>query len=279
MIFSEYIKEKLNSASIVDKFIYINLFVFIIIITVNSFGYLQNNTANFIIDYFALSVNSSNFIYKPYTFISYGFLHINFIHLLMNLIALYYIGNLFLEYFSSKKFITYYVLGSIFGGILFILSYYYFPVFKNTNGILIGASASISAILVGLTTHIPNYKLNLRFVGPIKLWVLTAIFIFLSIILIPNGNAGGQLAHLGGAIIGFILTAYFNQPKTKQTNLKTVYKNTNNSKKTDNFGLSNHQKKQIQQRKIDNLLDKISKSGYDSLTEEERLFLASESEK
>jgi hypothetical protein len=142
-----------------------------------------------------------------------------------------------------------------------------------------GASASISAILVGLATHIPNYKLNLRLIGPIKLWVLTAIFIFLSVFLIPNGNAGGQLAHLGGAFIGFLLTKYFSVQKTKQTNLKTVYKSSDTLKMNDDFGLSNHQKQKIRQRKIDSLLDKISKSGYESLTEKERLFLASESKK
>jgi len=280
MKFFVFIKEKLRLASIVDQFIYINLFVFILVVAVNSFGYLQNNhVANFMIDYFALSIKSSNIFYKPYTLISYSFLHVNFIHLLMNLIALYYIGNLFINYFSSKRFITYYILGGIFGGIFFLLSFNYFPVFKTSNGILIGASASISAILVGLATYIPNYKLNLRLIGSVKLWILTALFILLSIVLIPNGNAGGQLAHLGGAFIGFLLTKYFSQQKTKQTNLKTVYKNINTIKVKNDFGLSNHQKQKIQQRKIDTLLDKISKSGYDSLTKKERVFLASVGQK
>ena len=272
------IKDKLQNASIVDKFIYANLFVFIVAFALNSFQFLLNDSSNFMAKYFALSANKNEFLFKPYTFITYGFLHLNFIHILFNLIALHFLGNLFINYFSERKFIIYYVLGTVFGGLFFVASYHYFPVFKNSNSILVGASAGISAILVGLATHIPNYEIHLRLIGYVKLWILTALFIILSIILIPNGNAGGQLAHLGGAFIGFILTSYFKNNsifttvKKNKSNLKTVYKASN---KSEDFGLSSHQKKVIKQRKIDSLLDKISKSGYDSLTQKERDFLAS----
>lgn len=276
------IKDKLQIASIVDKYIYINVAVFIVALSINAINFLQNNTSNFVIDYFALSERSSEYLYKPYTFITYGFLHLGFIHLLFNLIALYFLGNLFLDFFSEKKFILYYILGSVFGGIFFVLSYNYFPAFNNSNGVLFGASAAISSILVGLATYMPNYEINIRLIGYVKLWVLTAIFIVLSFIMIPDGNAGGQFAHLGGVFIGFVLTRYFNTDRRttvqtkKKHNLKTVYKAT---KKSEDFGASNHQKKIITQRKIDALLDKISKSGYDSLTDSERDFLASASKK
>ncbi len=275
------IKDKLQIASIVDKYIYINVAVFVATLSINTMNALQNSKSNFIINYFTLSEKSSEYLYKPYTFITYGFLHLGFIHLLFNLIALYYLGNLFLNFFSKKKFVLYYILGSIFGGIFFVLSYNYFPVFKNSNAVLFGASAAISSILVGLATYMPNYEINIRLIGYVKLWIITAIFIVLSFVLIPNGNAGGQFAHLGGAFIGFILTRYFNTNRTivqkkKKSNLKTVYKATN---KSEDFGISNYQKKVVQQRKIDALLDKISKSGYDSLTDNEREFLASASKK
>ena len=275
------IKNRLENSSIVDKFIYINVAVFVIALLVNTFVHLSNGSSNIIINLFALNKNSSEFLYKPYTFITYGFLHIGFIHILFNLITLHYLGNLFLNFFSSKKFILYYILGTIFGGLLFVLSYQYFPVFKNSQGILLGASAGISALLVGLATYTPNYEINLRLIGYVKLWILTLIFIVLTIILIPNGNAGGQIAHLGGALLGFLLTNYYKNQKTNpykksKSNLKTVYKAKN---KSDDFGLSVHQKKIIKQRKIDAILDKISKSGYDSLNKEERDFLANASKK
>ena len=275
------LKEHLKNSTIVDQFIYINLIVFVLAFMVNTVAFLNNQQSNFIIDYFALSKDDSIYFYKPYTFISYGFLHIGFIHLLFNLIALYYLGNLFLNFFSKKQFVIYYILGSVFGGILFVISYHYFPVFKNNQGVLLGASASISALLVGLATHAPNYEINLRFIGFVKIWKLTLAYIILTIILIPNGNAGGQIAHLGGAFIGYLLTLYFANQKEKpykksHSNLKMIYKA---KEKSDDFGLSVHQKKIIHQRKVDAILDKISKSGYDSLTKTERDFLANASKK
>lgn len=276
------IKEKLQNTSIVDKYIYANVVVFVVALTINALKFLQSGNSNFIVSYFALSVDSSEYLYKPYTFITYGFVHFGFIHLIFNLIALHYLGNLFIDFFSERKFIIYYLLGSVFGGVFFVLSYNFFPVFKDTNGVLVGASAAISAILVGLATYMPNYEINLRLIGYVKLWIITAIFIFLSVVLIPNGNAGGQLAHLGGAFIGFVLTRYFYREQKQErksktrSNLKTVY---TSKEKSEDFGLSNHQKKIVQQRKIDTLLDKISKSGYESLTEKERSFLASASKK
>lgn len=274
MIFEE-IKKHIKQSSIVDTFIYINLGVFLVAFLVNTLVFLNGNQSNFIVDFFALSKESTQYLYKPYTFITYGFLHIDFIHILFNLITLYYLGNLFLNFFSSKNFITYYLFGSIFGGVFFILSYNYFPVFKNSNGVLLGASAGISALLVGLATYVPNYEINLRFIGYVKIWILTLVFLVLTIILIPNGNAGGQIAHLGGALMGFLLTIFFSfnksNSKKRNSNLKVIYKN---KEKSIEFGLTVHQKQMIKQRKIDGILDKISKSGYDSLSKEERDFLA-----
>jgi membrane associated rhomboid family serine protease len=275
----EELKNRLENSSIVDKFIYINVIIFVVALITNTFVHLSNGNSNLIVDLFALNKNTSEFLYKPYTFITYGFLHIGFIHILFNLITLYYLGNLFLNFFSSKKFIIYYILGTIFGGILFVLSYQYFPVFKNSQGILLGASAGIAALLVGLATYTPNYEINLRLIGYVKLWILALIFIVLTIVLIPNGNAGGQIAHLGGALLGFLLTKYYanqksNPYKKSKSNLKTVYKA---KEKSNDFGLSIHQKKILKQRRIDTILDKISKSGYDSLNKEERDFLANAS--
>ena len=270
---------RFKHANIVEKFIYINVAVFILIFVVNTFGYLFQSSTNFIVNWFTMPASFDAFITKPWTIITYGFVHARFIHILSNLIALYFIGNLFVGYFTEKQFITFYFLGTFFGGFICLLSYNYFPVFRNDNSIniLLGASAGVSAIFAGIATYIPNYQLKIPLIGFIKLWYLAAIWVALDVIQIPAGNAGGHLAHIGGAIFGFF---YVNQASnikidifskiatffaSKKKPLKTVHK-TKKARKTNTEPHRN-------QEKIDHILDKISKSGYDTLTKEEKAFL------
>jgi membrane associated rhomboid family serine protease len=273
------LQNKFRYANIVEKIISINVAVFVLIFTFNTLGFLFKTNGS-IADWFILPATFDGFISKPWTIITYGFIHVDFIHILMNLISLYFIGNLFVNYFTPKQFISFYILGTLFGGIVFLLSYNLFPVFANdvSNSVLLGASAGVSAIFIGLATYIPNYQFKIPLIGFVKLWHLAAIWVVLDIIQIPAGNAGGRLAHIGGALFGFL---YVNKASTteiamwskikelfsiKRNPLKTVYK----SKKTV-------QKKQTnttyKQQKINVILDKISKSGYDTLSKEEKDFL------
>lgn len=272
----DQIKDKYQTGTIVEKIIFINIALFILTYLINTFSYLLKGDGNFVIEWFALSPQFDTYITRPWTLITYGFLHSGFLHILFNLIFLYYIGNIFLDFFSKKQFITYYFLGIIFGGIIYLLSYNYLPALKNQQTILVGASAGVIAILVGIASYIPNYALQFRFIGSIKLLYIAIGFVILDIVQIPVDNAGGHLAHLGGAIIGFLLTTYFNQGKNinlwpenlfqnkKDKPLKTVYKNKTSAKNSN---------PQEQQKKIDAILDKISKSGYDTLSKEEKDFL------
>jgi len=275
----ENLQTKFKYANIVEKFISINVGMFVLIFIFNTLGYLfQANVS--IASWFVLPATFEGFITKPWTIITYGFVHIGFIHILMNLISLYFIGNLFVQFFTPKQFISFYILGTLFGGMVFMLSYNFFPAFANdlSNSVLLGASAGVSAIFIGLATYIPNYQFKIPLIGYVKLWHLTAIWVALDVIQIPAGNAGGRLAHIGGALFGFL---YVNQASNteiaiwskikklfvvKKNPLKTVYK----SKKAA-------QKKQTtttyKQRKINAILDKISKSGYDTLSKEEKDFL------
>ncbi len=270
------IKTKYLTGSIVEKIILINIAIFILTYLLNTLSFLFKIDGNFIINWFALSPQFDTFIVKPWTLITYGFLHHGFFHILFNLLFLYYIGNLFLDFFSRKQFLTYYFLGIIFGGFVYLLSYNFLPALKSQESILVGASAGVTAILIGITALIPQYALRFRFIGNVKLVYIAIFFIALDIIQIPDGNAGGHLAHLGGALIGYLLTVYFNQGKEithwlgnlwvpkKDKPLKTVYKNKTRNK------TKNPKKQQI---KIDRILDKISKSGYETLTKEEKDFL------
>lgn len=279
MSFINNIQTRFRQANIVEKFISINLAVFILLFVFNTIGFLFQ-TNNAIVNWFILPATLDEFLFKPWTIITYGFVHIEFLHILMNLISLYYIGNLFIQYFTPKQFITFYVLGTFFGGLIFMLSYNFFPAFKNdiTNSALLGASAGVSAIFIGIATYIPNYQFKIPLIGYVKLWYLAAIWVALDIIQIPAGNAGGRLAHIGGALFGFLYVSQASNidiavwPKiksfftAKQKPLKTVYKS---KKKT----VKKQTNTTYKQQKINAILDKISKSGYDTLSQEEKDFL------
>ena len=207
-------QNKFRYANIVEKIISINVAVFVLIFTFNTLGFLFKTNGS-IADWFILPATFDGFISKPWTIITYGFIHVDFIHILMNFISLYFIGNLFVNYFTPKQFISFYILGTLFGGIVFLLSYNLFPVFANdvSNSVLLGASAGVSAIFIGLATYIPNYQFKIPLIGFVKLWHLAAIWVVLDIIQIPAGNAGGRLAHIGGALFGFL---YVNQASTTE---------------------------------------------------------------
>ena len=275
------ILNKYQKGTIVEKLIYLNLAAFLLTFLMNTLGFLFQSEGNFIVEWFAMPSNIDQFISKPWTIISYGFLHGGFFHILSNLIVLYFIGNLFIDYFTQKQLLSFYLFGTIFGGLLYLVSYAVFPALQNSNATLVGASAAVMAIFIGIATYIPNYELNFRFIGYIKLWKLAAIFMALDLVQIPTGNAGGHLAHLGGALFGFI---YMQQIRTsnisfknpfasffsKRSTLKTVYKS--KKKKTKTSQKSN-------QEKIDAILDKISKSGYESLNQEEKNVLFKQGKK
>ncbi len=272
------IYQKYLSRSIVEKIIVINIILFVLTYLFNTFSFLFKVDENLIIEWFSLQPEFDILLYKPWTIVSYGFLHIGFFHILFNLLVLFYFGNLFIDFFKSKQFLAYYFLGIISGGLIYMLSYNYLPGLKTQQTLLVGASAGVTAIVIGIASHIPNYALRFRFIGSIKLSYIAIALVLFDVVQIPNGNAGGHLAHLGGALLGFVMTRYLNQgsgliawtdqlfrPKEKRP-LKTVYKS---DKKTYRPAGN----KSNDQAKIDEILDKISKSGYDTLTKEEKDFL------
>ncbi len=264
--------EKYRNAGIVEKLISLNVTAFLLTYLTNTLGYLFIADNNLIFEWFSMPANLNRFAVRPWTILSYGFLHGGFIHLLSNMIVLYYIGELFVSYFSARQLVSFYLYGTFFGGLLYLFSYNFFPALQKQDGILVGASAAVMAIFVGLATYMPNYELRFRFVGYVKLWVLAAIFLGIDLIQIPSGNAGGHLAHLGGALFGYFSVRQLgNKPrKTKRTTdkwfsfkkpLKTVYKSKVKPKKKPAA---------TNQELIDRILDKISKSGYDSLNQQEK---------
>ena len=276
MSFINNIQTRFKDANIVEKLIYIHIGVFVLTSLLAVFS--KPYESNIIIQWFSLNSNFDFFITKPWTIISYGFLHADFLHILFNSIVLYYFGNLFIQYFTQKQLLTFFLLGTLAGGFIFLLGYSYLPFLSNQITPLVGASAGVSAIIIGIATYMPNYQLKLRLIGSVKLWHLAVFYIFLDVLQLSGNNAGGHLAHLGGALFGFL---YVNQASTTKINiwskivsfftskkkpLKTVYK----SKKKNSKRESNTTYKQ---QKINVILDKISKSGYDTLSKDEKDFL------
>ena len=279
------LKYRFKHAGIVEQLIYINLAVFLSVFFMNTFSFLFNIDKNLMVNWFSLPSNFNEFLYKPWTIITYGFLHTNFIHILFNLIILYFIGNLFIQYFTTKQLIAFYIYGTLTGGLIFLGSYNFFPVFKDlvNNSVLIGASAGVSAILIGIATYIPNYTVKIPLIGHVKLWHIAAFKIIIDIIQIPAGNAGGHFAHLGGALFGFLYVFSASNKELSIPNpftglfkrkspLKTVYKS---GKKQTRSATG----KTYDQKEIDVILDKISKSGYDTLSKEEKEFLFKQGKK
>ena len=278
---SQDIKDKLQRLNILEKIIAINVVVFII-------GLLLKSN----LGWFELPSNFSDFILKPWSIISYAFLHYTFLHLLFNMLWLYFISRMFLNLFSTKLALNIYFLGAIFGGLLFMLCYTIFPSVFSLNARLVGASAAVRALFIFLCAYMPNQEVRF-FTFNIKLWHIGVAIVTIDIFGVLAGindpilgNAGGNLAHLGGALLGYFyakqllkgndigkgfersMDYIFNLFKTvKKAPLKTVHKNKVGGYTKADFNKFNNQKK------IDIILDKISKSGYDSLTAEEKEFL------
>jgi len=231
----------------------------------------------------ALSSDIVTFIRTPWTLITFNFFHSGFLHLFFNLMVLHFSGRLFSTYFTDKQLLGVYVLGGVFSGITFVLSY----IFIGKSGLLVGASGAIMAILIATATYAPFMLLRIPLIGIVKLWHVAFVILLVDLIQMPLDNTGGHLAHLGGALFGFIyikllqsgtdvtkpfsavLDGFANlfKPK-KKTPFKKVHRNT--TKKGINSFQGN---KDVTQKQIDDILDKISKSGYDSLTKEEKEFL------
>lgn len=269
------ILDKFTKGNAVQKLIFINIICFITPMVIGGIEYLVGSESAIVSEWFALDSSWNNLLIKPWTIITYGFLHADFIHFLVNMLILYYIGNLFLDYFTPKQLYNFYLMGTFFGGLLFLIVYNMdFGLDGPMGSILVGASAGVMAIIIGLATLIPYYSIRLVLFGYVKLWILAVIWLSIDIIKLSE-NTGGRLAHFGGALFGFLYVKMYqsgslsipipNWFKKRESPLKTVHRN----KERSGSKVSNKD----DQDRINEILEKISKSGYDSLNKEEKEFL------
>ena len=215
-------------------------------------------------NYLAVPADVSRLLVRVWTPLSYMFLHFDFWHIFINMLWLYWFGRIFLEFLSSRKLLTVYLWGGIFGALFFILSYNIFPVFDTVrfDAYALGASASVMAIVMATSFHVPRYTLNLFIIGRVRLIWIALVYLVIDVLSIPHGNAGGHIAHLGGALFGFLYAMNLKKSFFKKKVKPKTYHYTNDE-------LYNIQKKQ-EQEDIDRILDKISKHGYDVLSKKEK---------
>ena len=278
------LKLQYKTGGIVIKLILWNIALFVIPWLFFAFLSLFGFTIDYL-HYVSLSSNPVQLLWKPWSLFSYAFFHNGIMHILFNMLVLNFSGRLFMTYFTSKQLLGLYVLSAIFAGIIYVLVFYAL----NIDAPIVGASAAIMAILVATTTYYPLMELRLLLFGNVKLWHVTAVIIIIDLIQLRSENMGGHISHLAGALFGFIFIKllqngtdlsspvsrcfhFFTTIFTKNTAppFKKVHRNY--SRPVANT-VSKIVVKDQSQQQIDSILDKISQSGYDSLSKEEKEFL------
>ena len=285
--------QRYNNAHV--QLIIINIAVFLVlaVVLVFSRAFQVPDIFNVIHDQLAIPAPIREFLQKPWTLITYAFVHdlSGVFHILFNMLVFYWFGKLFVEYLGSDKLVALYFLGALAGGLAYLLVYntipFYIERIGSFNG-MVGASAAIYAIVVATATLIPDYTFFLLFLGPVRIKYIAGFYIVVSFLGSVGENAGGNVAHLGGALMGFIyikqlqagvnwgswVTAtldWFKGLFTAKPKVKVTYR------KQYSEAQKPKAKSSISQDEIDAILDKISDGGYESLTKEEKekLFNAS----
>lgn len=276
-------KYKFNKFNAFEKIIVVNIIVFIIGKLISVFGRIENP-----LSFLELPVGFFDFLMKPWSILTYGFVHYGFIHILFNLLILYYISRILLNLFSAKMALNIYFLGIIAGALAFLFVYNVLPSqFLKPTGSLVGASAGIRALIIFLGVYMAETEVRVFFFN-VRLKYIAIVLVAMDILGLFTWNQGGNVAHLGGALLGYLYATKLRQGKDigtgferimdsivgwfqPKSTLKTVHRKKGKGeyvgKTKDEFNTFNKQKK------IDLILDKISKSGYESLTAEEKEFL------
>ncbi len=285
------IKKTFRNGNTLTKLIFLNVGVFLLVTLTAIIGFLLNNPAFPAKVILHLSVPSSfgGFLTKPWTIITYMFTHKDIWHILFNMLWLYWFGKIFLEYLDQRKLVSVYLLGGITGAVVYMLSFNIFPAFEGvvSDSIAIGASASVMAVVIAIAAYVPDYTVNLFLFGRIKIkYMALAIFVLTSVMDF-SVNSGGKLAHIGGAFFGYLYTINLRKGYDIGKGINkiidffvTLFKPRKKLKVTHKKAATDYEYNKIKagkQAQINEILDKISKAGYDSLTKEEKDTLFKES--
>ncbi|MBR8704568.1 rhomboid family protein [Bacteroides pyogenes] len=284
------LREKFKRGDLLVRLIYINAGVFIIGALVNVFLKLFNQSPAGLLEWFALPASFPRLALQPWSILTYMFIHADFLHILFNMLWLYWFGILFLRSFTARHLLGVYVLGGICGGLLYMIAYNIFPFFSDSviYSVLIGASASTLAIVAAIAYREPDYRVYLLFFGAVRLKYLALVAVGADLLLITSGNAGGHIAHLGGALSGLCFAAFLNKGVDltgwinklfdgvaalfrkdtwrRKPKMKVHYRPNADRARDYDYNA----RKKAQSDEVDRILEKLKRSGYESLTTEEK---------
>lgn len=280
------LKDKFRRGNMCLQLIYINVAVFVTIWLVEVILMLFNQSMGGWLSWLELPASFTRAIMQPWSIVTYMFLHAGFLHILFNMLWLYWFGMLFLQFFSAKHLRGLYIVGGICGGLLYMVAYNVFPYFQGMveHSLLLGASASVLAVVAATAYREPNYPVGLFLIGTIRLKYLALVAIGLDLLFITSSNGGGHIAHLGGALAGLWFASSLNKgkditkginrlcdalaslfhPRPRKPKMKVHY----NTERKKDYDYNAWKKNQSDE--IDRILDKLKKSGYESLTVEEK---------
>lgn len=280
------LKARYDSGKMFQKLLYINVAVFLVVFTIKLF-FLDKGS--FLYDTGLTLKTTANFqhlIRRPWSIVTHMFMHTGLFHILFNMVFLYFLGGMFESRFGARKLLSTYLLGGLTGFLLYFAVAHILPEWRMF-GTAEGASAAVMAIFVAYATYFPNEQIRLMLIGPVKLKYLALFYVLFDYISLGGSNSGGHVGHLGGALYGFLLMSQMRKGKDigawfeklldrivdlfkKRSNLRVVKAPSKRHKTDEEF----NQEKLNREKKLDRILDKISKGGYDALTKDEKQFLA-----
>lgn len=291
MNFSNDIKYQWQHGTSVMKLLLINVLFFLVqslVLLIAFFGGFKSEYIAFLANWLWASSDISTLITRPWTLVTYMFLHNpeSIFHVLSNMLYLYFFGRIFVDFFNQKKAYPLYLFGGLVGFLVSFLAYNLIPSLQNEVGVtMVGASAAVMAIVLATATLAPDFTVHLIIIGPVKLKYVALFVVIIDLISIPSTfNLGGHIAHLGGALTGYLYIRSYNNGRDwfswwqrleermyglfQKRKPKVVYRNQNNPGPT-----SKREQDVSKQQKIDAILDKIKAGGYDSLSKNEKEFL------
>lgn len=276
------LKYKYKTGSMLIKLLFVNIGIFLLLRITSIIVMLSGGNPEIFLQWIEMPSQPELFLHRPWTIITYMFSHYDILHILFNMLWLYWFGQIFLIGLNTKQMFALYIYGGIGGALLYLLAYNTLPYFDGSVSFMLGASASIIAIVVATAVRYPNYRLNLLFIGQVSLKWIAIITIAIDFLSITGNNAGGHIAHIGGGIVGFIFASMLNQGKditrpfnsfidsivnfAQNAKFPSLKKKVNPTKKEQHNNTSTAN----DHDSLNEILDKIKKSGYSALTPEER---------
>lgn len=294
----DQIIQKFKEGSLLIKLIYINLAVFVLVRLTMGIITIGGGYPDVILNWLALPADYDRLITRPWTIFSYMFLHYSFFHILFNLIALYWLGQIFMSYLGEKKLLSVYLLGGLSGAAIYFISYNVFDGLElvNSKAMVLGASGAVFSIMVAIAFIAPRHKVYLPFISLIELKWIVLIFLGLDLLSLPGSNTGGHIAHLGGAIFGWLYATQHRKGNNiaswfekliknledfikSFSKAKVSYTSTQGRKKRPETDIEYNARKKAEQDEINKILDKVAESGYESLSRREKEILFKNSNK